>query len=301
MRHKEVPGFGELGAPARVWGGRKVDPINEALKIESSHFTGRRYGKSIELLEGLLKRKDLKPRQRFEALCRKAESLERLGKSRGALDILKAVTRAHPGEPLGFSLLGEYLFRVMEDSSGALGALSKALELAPDDPDSHWWRGQVFQSGLNDPKRARECYLSALRSDSKYGPAMESLAGLAESQGRWIEAVEWRKMHYLRERKAASLSAIAELYLRLGNFPASQKYSLSAVRRAPRDASVWLIRAKALSASGIAVGAIEALVRFSGLTNPKTGPLIFSRDMFWLEALLDNPKVSSIIRRFLAQ
>ena len=41
------------------------DPVGEALRRESRHFTRRRYGKSVELLEDILRRQDLKPRQRF--------------------------------------------------------------------------------------------------------------------------------------------------------------------------------------------------------------------------------------------
>lgn len=279
----------------------KADPVAEALKRESRHFTGQRYGKSVKLLEDILRRKDLKPRQRFEALCRKAESLERIGRSRAALEILRAVTKSHPNEPLGFSLLGEYLFRVAEDPAGALAALGHALEMSPEDPDTFWWRGQVYQSGLGDLKRARECYLYALRCDPKYAQAMESLATLAESQGRWIEAIDWRKAHYLREKRASSLSAIAELYLRLGNLPASQKYSASAVRRSPGDASAWLVRAKSLSASGMLSRSRAALVRYARLADSRMGPHIYPRDMFWLEPLVDDGFFSGAIRRFLAQ
>jgi len=275
----------------------QVDPVSEALRRESRHFMGRRYGKSVELLEVILRRKDLKPRQRFEALCRKAESYERIGRARSALDILREVVKAHPNEPLGFSLLGEYLFRVGADPQGALIALSRALEMSPDDPDTLWWRGQVYQSGLGDMKRARESYLYALRADPKYGQAMESLAVLAESQGRWIEAVEWRKAHYLREKKAQVLSAIAELYLRLGNPAAAGKYSSSAVRRSGRDASAWLTQAKALSASGNLAGAKSALRRFGRLANSRSGPHIFSHDLYWLEPLMDDPDSAEIVRR----
>jgi tetratricopeptide (TPR) repeat protein len=280
---------------------RKGDPVAEALRQESRHFTGRRYGKSVELLEDLLRRKDLKPRQRFEALCRKAESLERIGRSRAAMEILRAVVKSHPNEPLGFSLLGEYLFRVAEDPAGALSALGRALEMSPEDPDTFWWRGQVYQSGLGDLKRAKECYLFALRSDPKYVQAMESLAILAESSGRWIEAIDWRKAQYLREKKASTLSAIAELYLRLGNIAASLKYSSSAVRRARRDAAAWLTQAKALAASGLVPRASRALGRYAALADARTGPHIYPRDMYWLESLMDEPGPAAIVGRFSAK
>jgi len=294
-------GPGETSPAASGRAAGKADPVSEALRRESRHFTGQRYGKSVELLEDILRRKDLKPRQRFEALCRKAESLERIGRARAALEILRAVTKSHPNEPLGFSLLGEYLFRVAEDPYGALTALGRALEMSPEDPDTFWWRGQVYQSGLGDLKRARECYLFALRCDPKYAQAMESLAVLAESSGKWIEAIDWRKAHYLREKRASSLSAIAELYLRLGNLPAAQKYSASAVRRSPRDASAWLIQAKALSACGILPKAAQALERYAKLANLKAGPHIYPRDMFWLEPLMDDPRSAGIVGRFSAQ
>lgn len=294
------PGETPPATPGRVKVGR-TDPVAEALRRESRHFTGHRYGKSVELLEGILRRKDLKPRQRFEALCRKAESLERIGRTRAALEILSAVTKSHPNEPLGFSLLGEYLFRVAEDPFGALVALGRALEMSPEDPDTLWWRGQVYQSGMGDMKRAKESYLYALRADPKYVQAMESLAVLAESSGKWIEAVDWRKAQYLREKRASSLSAIAELYLRLGNFSAAWKYSASAVLRSRGDASAWLTHAKTLSASGLLVRAKSALERYASLADYRMGPHIYPRDMFWLEPLLDFPRTAGIVARMSAQ
>ena len=295
----ERPGETPLVPSGR--GAAKPDPVLEALRRESRHFTGRRYGKSVKLLEDILLRKDLKPLQRFEALCRKAESLERIGRVRSAMDILRTVTKSHPDEPLGFSLLGEYLLRVADDPQGALTALARALDMSPDDPDTLWWKGQAYQAGLGDMKRAKECYLYALKADPKYAQAMESLAVLAESQGRWIEAVEWRKAHYLREKRPASLCAIAELYLRLGNLPAAQKYTASAVRCSPRDAMTWLTRAKALSAVGDLARAIKALSRYASLADARIGPHIFPRDMFWIEPMMDDPHAAALIRRFSAE
>jgi len=280
---------------------RMAEPVRDAMSRESRHFSGRRYTRAHEVLEELLRRPDLTRNQRFEALIRKAECLERMGMARSALDVLRAVTKSFPDEPLGWSLLGEYLFRIGEDSPGALQALGRALELSPDDPDSLWWRGQVFQSGLGNFKHAREAYQAALKADEKYGAAMGSLAELCEAQGNWIEAIGWRKSHFARDRKAADMTALAELYLRLGNFPAALKYARSAIHRLPRDAGAWLASAKAHAASGDTSGAALALGRYSSLAHPKSGPLIYSRDMAWLQSVLDRPGVARIVRKFLAQ
>lgn len=293
MAEEKTPELAEIGAPA--------EPVKEVLRRESRYFSGRLYARAHKVLEGLLKRGDLSPNQRFETLCRKAECLERLGQSKDALEVLRAVVKAWPDEPLGFSLLGEYLYRIAEDSAGALAALARAVELSPDDPESHWWRGQVYQSGLGDLKRAREAYLAALKTDRRYAPAMESLATICEAQGRWIEAIEWRKSHYSMEKKAASLTALAELYMKVGNFPAALKYAGSSVRRSAHDAGAWLTLTKALTASNSLDQAMDALTQYAKRAHPKAGPLIYSRDMVWLQPLLAKKAVAKVIRKYLAQ
>src|ERR1041384_1598767 len=115
------------------------DPVKAAFKREQVLFTRHRYDQALTLLGELLGRPDLTDRQRFEALCRKAECLEHLNRPRAAVELLREITRAHPDEALGFSLLGEYLYRVYDDCPGALRALGRALALNPKDADTIWW------------------------------------------------------------------------------------------------------------------------------------------------------------------
>lgn len=272
-----------------------AEPVRQAFKREQALFTRHRYTQAMALLSDLLSRPDLTPRQRFEALCRKAECLEHLKQPRLAVDLLREVTRSNPNEPLGFSLLGEYLYRIHEDCRGALKALGRALALSPKDPDTLWWQGQVYQMGQADLDRARKTYLAALEADPVYASAMESLAVLCEAEGKWIEAIDWRKMHYKRTRQAGDLVQLADLYLRLGNVAAAQKYARTAVHRSPNAASAWLAMAKALAAGRKGKRAADALARFAKLAHPKAGPFVYSRDFVFLEPIIDRPDVRRLL------
>ncbi|MCH7472018.1 hypothetical protein IIA79_03595, partial [bacterium] len=104
-------------------------------------------------------------------------------------------------------------------------ALRRALKLQPKDADSLWWYGQVHQLGLADLPRARRSYMSALEVEPNYAAAQESLAVLCEAEGKWIEAIDWRKSHYRRTLLVNDLVSLADLYLRLGNVVAARKYA----------------------------------------------------------------------------
>ena len=285
-----------VGSPALV-AGQVDEPVRVAFKREHALFSNHRYPQALVLLTDLLARPDLTSRQRFEALCRKADCLEHLQRPKAAVELLREVTRAHRDEVLGFSLLGEYLYEVMDDCAGALRALRRALRLNPKDPDSLWWRGQVYQLGLAKLALARKSYRAALESDPGYAPAMDSMASVAEAEGKWIEAIDWRKNHYRRTRQAHDLVQLAELYLRLGNVPAAQKYARQASKRAPGLASGWLVLAKALAAGRRLAHGAEALKRFTKLAHPRSGPFVYSRDFAWLEPLLDRPEVQALLPR----
>lgn len=279
-----------------------ADPVKAAFKREQALFTKHRYEQAMGLLTELLGRPDLTARQRFEALCRKAECLEHLNRPRAAVELLREITRAHPDEALGHSLLGEYLYRVHDDCPGALRALNRALSLNPKDADTLWWRGQVWHQGLADLPRARRAYLAALEADARHASSMESLASLCESEGKWIEAIDWRKRHYLRTRQPADLAGLADLYLRLENVHAAMKYARSAIRRAPRSATAWLQSAKAHAAGRRFARAEAALRRFARLADAATGPFVLSRDFGYLEALLDRrPAIRGLLSRLPVQ
>ncbi len=279
-----------------------ADPVEAAFKREQVLFTKHRYDQALTLLTELLARPDLKAHKRFEALCRKAECLEHLNRPRAAVDLLREITRAHPDESLGYSLLGEYLYRVHDDCPAALRALGRALVLNPKDADTLWWRGQVWHQGLADLARARRSYVAALEADSRHASAMDSMAALCEAEGRWIEAIDWRKRHYLRTRQATDLTALADLYLRLENVHAAMKYARSAVRRAPRSAAAWLQCAKAHATGRRFTRAEDALRRFARLANPASGPFLFSRDFGYLEPLQEHrPGLRALLDRLPTQ
>ena len=272
-----------------------AEPVRQAFKREQALFTRHRYTQAFSLLGELLARPDLTTRQRFEALCRKAECLEHLKQPRKAVELLREVTRSSPEEPLGFSLLGEYLFRIHEDCRGALKALARALQLNPRDADTFWWRGQVHQMGQADLRSARRTYLAALEIDPNYASAMESLAVLCEAEGKWIEAIDWRKRHYKRTRQPGDLMQLADLYLRLDNVAAAQKYSRIAVRRSPESAGAWLSLAKSLAVGGRCARASAALARYARLAHPKAGPFVYSRDFVFLESIIERPEVQRLL------
>jgi tetratricopeptide (TPR) repeat protein len=163
-----------------------TEPVPTVLRREQSLFTRRRYDQALDVLTALLARPDVKPGQRFQALCRKAECLENLRQPGKAVSLLREVVRAFPQEALGHSLLGEYLHRIHDDARGALRSLGRALRLSPRDPDTWWWKGQVFQHGLGEFRRARACYKAALDADPKYASAMDAMATLCEGEGKWI-------------------------------------------------------------------------------------------------------------------
>ena len=277
--------------------GQVAEPVRAAFNREHALFSHHRYVQALDLLTELLARPDLTARQRIEALCRKADCLEHLQRPRQAVELLRKVTRSYPDDVLGFSLLGEYLYEVMDDCRGALRALRRALKLNPKDPDSLWWKGQVYQLGLSRFGAARKAYQAALEADAGYAPAMDSLAVICEAQGRWIEAIDWRKAHYRRTRHAHDLVQVAELYLRVGNVPAAAKYARQAARREPGDAAAWLALAKAMTAARRFARGAGALARFARLADPKTGPFAYSRDFAWLEPLLERPDVRRILPR----
>ncbi len=288
-------------SPRQPVASQGAEPVRQAFKREQALFTRHRYTQAMELLTELLARPDLTPRQRFEALCRKAECLEHLKQPRLAVELLREVTRSHPNEPLGFSLLGEYLYRIHEDCRGALKALNRALSLAPRDPDTLWWQGQVHQMGQADLDRARRTYMAALEADEQYAAAMESLAVLCEAEGKWIEAVDWRKKHYKRTHQPGDLVQLADLYLRLGNVAAAQKYARTAVRRSATSPAAWLALAKALAAGHRTRRAVDALGRYAALAHPKAGPYIYSRDFVWLESIIDRPEVRRLLPKLPTQ
>jgi tetratricopeptide (TPR) repeat protein len=273
------------------------EPVRNALKREQALFTRHRYAQALSLLSALLERPDLKPKDRFEALCRKAECLEHVRRPRESVRLLREIARAFPHEPLGHSLLGEYLYRIMGDHAGALRSLSRALSLSPRDADSWWWKGQVYELGLADLSRARRCYQAALDANPRYAAAMESLAQVSEAQGRWIEAVDWRKTHYRRTRSPGDLVQLAELYLRLDNPVAAMKYARSATRRAGGDPAAWLADAKAHAAGRRFARAVRSLKRFARLASPDAGPFVTSRDLGFLEPVLDRPDVRRLLPR----
>jgi len=281
--------------------GQIPEPVRSAFKREQSLFTNRQYERALILLGDLLARPALTPRQRFEALCRRAECLESLKRPRAAVALLREMTRAFPCEPLGFSLLGEYLYRVNEDSRGALAALKRAASLAPRDSDTFWWIGQVLQYGKGDLKRARRYYGRALEANPRYPAALDSLASLAEAQGQWVDAVDWRKRHYRLTRQAADLVSLADLYLKLGNPAAARKYARSAARRDPGTPGVWLELAKANAALGRKKAAVKSLARFARLVDPKAGPFVSARDFAFLEPVVSIPAVRRLIPRLPTQ
>lgn len=278
-----------------------MEPVKTAFKREQTLFSRHRYTQALDLLTSLLARPDLTSRQRFEALCRKAECLEQLKYSQSAVDLLRKVTRSYPQEPLGFSLLGEYLFRIHEDSRGALKALRRALKLQPKDADSLWWYGQVHQLGLADLSRARRSYMSALEVEPNYAAAQESLAVLCEAEGKWIEAIDWRKSHYRRTQLVNDLVSLADLYLRLGNVAAAWKYARTATRRDGEHPGAWLVLAKTLAAGGKHARAAQALSRFARLAHLKAGPFVTSRDFAVLERLLGRRDVQKLLNKLPTQ
>ncbi len=297
MKRSSSPGSGgrrgglaTKGEPARN--------IRLAFKLEQAYVSRRRYDRAVRLLDGLLRRSDLGDRMRFEILCRKADCLEHLGRPREAVDLVRSLTRKFRKESLGFSLLGEYLHRIEEDHSGALRALARALKLEPEDPDSLWWRGQVYQVGFAMLGKARSVYRAALAADPEYSPAHESLAVLAETEGKWIEAIDWRKSHYRLTRWPPDLAALAVLYLRLGNCAAARKYARRAVRRAPGDAQAWLVLAEAYAAVSRPGRAAKALRRFAALARRGPGAILSSRDIACLEPALARPEVRKLLKRF---
>lgn len=284
-------------APSAVTPGKPVaEPVRTAFKREAALFSSRRYEQAFALLGALLGRPDLTPRQRFEALCRKAECLEHLYRPAEAVRLLREITRGHPNEPLGFSLLGEFLFQVHDDAEGALRALRRALSLQPKDVDSWWWTGQVHQYGRADLARARRAYGKALEIDPQYAPAFDSLAVVCESEGRWIEALDWRKSHYRRTHQVNDLVAIAELYLRVGNAAAAVKYARTAARRSARSATAWMALAKAAAVLGRPALAQRALKRFTRLAG-SGGPVLEARDFAHLESLLARPAAARLVAR----
>jgi len=267
----------------------RPESVNSALRREQLLYGSRRYGRALGLLDAVLARADLTGRQRFEALTRKAACLEQLRRPGLALAVIRDTARTYRDDPLAHSLLGEYLYRVAGDSRGALRALGRALKLDPKDPDTHWWMGQVYQLGLGRPARARSSYLAALALDQRYAPAMDSLAELAELMGRFIEAIDWTKAHYRLARSSADITALAGLYLRLGNANAGVKYGRLAVRREPRSAPAWLALARALAGSGRPRASANALSRFAVLATPRSGPFLSSSDLACLDEVLELP------------
>jgi len=277
--------------------GKAAEPVKTALRREDTLFSRHRYREALDLLADLLGRADLTSRQRFEALWRKAECLEHLMRPRQAVALLREISRAYPDEALGHSLLGEYLYRVCDDGPGALRALRRALRCAPKDADSLWWTGQVHHYAFGDLRRARRAYQAALDADPGYEAAMDSLASVCESEGKWIEAIDWRKRHFRRTRSAGDLTFLADLYLRLGHIQAAMKYARSAVRRSTRNATAWLLCAKSYAAGGRVTSAVEGLRRFARLVDPVGGPFVSSRDLGFLEPILDRPEVRSLLER----
>lgn len=275
---------------------RKAETVMAAFKREQGLVVNHRYAQALAVLEAVLGRGDLTPRQRFDAMCRKADCLERLFRLREALELLRAVSKEFPQEALGHSLLGEYLYRVKGDCREALGAVGRSLKLNPRDAESLWWKGHILQCGLARFKRARRCFLAALAAEPEYGPAAESLAILAEVEGKWIEAIDWRKAHYRWTRRADSLVALAELYLRVGNASAARKYARQAARKEKGSAYVWLALAKAHAAEGRLRFALQALKRFRRLVD-SSGPFVSASDLAFLEPVIGLSEARGLLRR----
>lgn len=276
---------------------RRGETISAAFRREQGLAGNRRYAQALALLDALLAREDLTRRQRLDAMCRKADCLEHLFRPGEALELLRTITRMFPKEALGHSLLGEYIYRVRGDCRGALRALGRSLKLNPKDAESLWWAGQILQCGLARFKPARRYFLAALAAEPEYGPAMESLAILAEAEAKWIEAIDWRKAYYRQARRPETLVALAELYLRVGNSPAARKYARQAVRKAKRSASAWLAFAKARAAEGRLRGALTALRRFGRLADLGAGQTLSTSDLAFLEPVLRLRGARKVYRR----
>ena len=294
-------GYARSAQPGTAATGTLAEPVTSAFGREHALFSRHRYEEALALLADLLGRADLTRRQRFEALCRKAECFEHVRRPRQSVILLREISRAFPNEALGHSLLGEFLYRVCDDCHGAIRALNRALRINSKDPESLWWKGQVYQLGLADFRRARRCFLGALAADPGYEAAMESLASICEAEAKWVEAVDWRKAHYRRTRAAADLVQLADLYLRLGNVPAAMKYARSAVRRSPNGATAWLNFAKAHAAGRRFRRAAEGLARYARLADELAGPFVHSRDFGFLEPVLDRPEVRRLLPRLPAR
>lgn len=290
-------GSARSAQPRTVVAGAFAEPVTSAFGREHMLFSRHRYDEALALLADVLGRADLTRRQRFDALCRKAECLEHLRRPRRSVALLREISRAFPDEALGHSLLGEFLYRVCDDCHGAIRALNRALRINPRDPDSLWWKGQIYHLGLAGFRSARRFYLAALSADPAYEAAMESLASVCEAEAKWVEAIDWRKAHYRRTRAVSDLAQLSDLYLRLGNAPAAMKYARSAVRRSPENAAAWLNFAKAHAAGRRFRRAADGLVRYARFADELAGPFVHSRDFGFLEPILDRPEVRRLLPR----
>jgi tetratricopeptide (TPR) repeat protein len=277
------------GAVSAVAEAGRPQSVKSLLGREQVLYGSRRYGAALGILDAVLARSDLTGRQRFEALTRKAACLEQLRRPAAALAVIRNTARGYRDDPLAQSLLGEYLYRIAGDFRGALRALGRAAALDPRDPDTRWWMGQVYQRGLNRPVPARKACLKAIEADQRYAPALDSLAELAEMEGRFIEAVDWTKAHYIVARTPADLATLSELYLKLGNPEAAVKYGRLAARRDPRAPRSWLALALALARADRTRAAANALKAFMSRASRRNGPFLSGADLACLEAVLDLP------------
>jgi len=121
-------------------------------------------------------------------------------------------------------LLGDYLFKIEKDFSGALLELSKLILLDPNDYKVFNRIGLVFKA-MGDIDSALESFKKCYQINNKFAPAIGNLAVILIEASRYNDAIKLLKEAInIAPSEEAYLINAATCYHELGNYTESQEY-----------------------------------------------------------------------------
>lgn len=137
------------------------------------------------------------------------------GRSQEALNLAKSMTGRFPEHWVGWKMLGVILSQLGQ-SADALMPMKKALELNPDDAETHNNLGIIFQN-LNLLGDAEVSYRRALKIDPSYVHALSNLGSTLQALGRLGDAENcYRKAIGINSNYAKAHSNLGSLLQQLG-------------------------------------------------------------------------------------
>ena len=121
-------------------------------------------------------------------------------------------------------LLGDYLFNIEKDFSGALLELSKLIILDPNNYRVLNRIGLVFKA-MGDTNSALESFKKCYQINRKFAPAIGNLAVILIEASKYNDAIKLLKEAInISPREEAYLINVATCYHEIGNYTESQRY-----------------------------------------------------------------------------